>query len=37
MASLGDHVILWGALFFTGTFIGFMVTWILMQGAKVRF
>ncbi len=37
MVAFSDHFILWGALFLTGTFVGFVLTWILMQGGKVRY
>lgn len=37
MVSFADHFILWGSLFATGTLVGFVITWILMQGGKVRY
>ena len=37
MASIMDHALLWGSLFFAGVFVGFIITWVLMQGGKVRY
>ncbi len=37
MASLIDHLILFGSFFITGIVIGFVLTVVLMQGSKVRY
>lgn len=37
MASVFDHLILWGAFFVTGLLVGFVITLILMQASKLRY
>lgn len=37
MAHILDHIMLWGAFFLFGLLIGYVLTTILIWGAKVRF
>lgn len=37
MTQILDHIILWGAFFLLGLLIGYVLTTVLIWGAKVRF